>query len=110
MNLARLGLAALSLLWIASTSAAAAPAHSIAPLSEHNRMAAQQTCHHVRQTSRRYCTSTRLLQQAIRPPLHYPRRYFGTRHYNYPFAYYGYRPEYYPYYYRPYWYRSPFWY
>jgi hypothetical protein len=109
MNSLRPGLAALSLLWIASTPAVAALPYSIAPVIKANRMEAQQTCHHVRQTSRRHCTSTRLLQQAIRPPLHYPRRYYGTRHYYYPFAYYGYRPYYYPYY-RPYWYRSPFWY
>jgi len=112
MNQFRSVLLIFSLLGTCSVSANAAPMHPIAPLTEHNRVEAQQTCHHVRQTSRRHCTSTRLLQEAIRPPLYYPRRYFGRRHYEYPYPYYGYAPPYYGYgFYRPYWYRSsPFWY
>jgi hypothetical protein len=100
----------LCMLCLAPAPVNAMPAPSPAPVVELNRIEAQQTCHHVRQTSRRHCTSRRLLQQAIRPPLYYPRAYYGTRHYSNPFQYYGYRPFYSPYnYYSPYWNRGPFW-
>jgi hypothetical protein len=110
MKLFRPALFVIALLVTAPVSAA--PVHSTAPFAASNRVDAQKTCHHVRQTSRRHCTTTRLLQQALRPRLYYPRRYFGTTHYSSPFQYYGYRPFYSPYnYYSPYWYRgSPFWY
>jgi hypothetical protein len=110
MNVFRPALLILALLWLASAPASAAP-YSPTLSAGPNRTEAQRTCHHVRQTSRRHCTRTALLRKDYAQRLYYPRRYYGTTHYNYPFAYYGYRP--YGFYrglYRPYWYRSPFWY
>jgi hypothetical protein len=90
--------------------ASAAPAHSTKPVTGLQRIEARNTCHHVRQTSRRHCTSARVLRQYYVPQhLHYPRRYYGRPHYAQFDPYYGYARPFTPdRFYRPYW--RPFWY
>lgn len=89
----------------------AAPAPIAAPTISSNRIDVQQICHHYRWSSRRHCTSAKVLRHYDRrPKLHYPSRYYADR----PHYYYEQRNFYYwrtyPWYAHHRWYRWPYYY
>ena len=108
-------LSLLSLAFIASPADSASRKATAPGFASNLVDAKRSTCHHLRWSSQRRCTSTRLLRQyyARRALPDYLRSETGVVHYGPPFPYYGYIPysHYRPYgLYRPYWYRRPYWY